>query len=194
MWRWCHTPFQSYRTQLRDYSDNIRFKFHFLLRETHKAVCAIRDCKKETLISIGEKNEINSRNCLPHHKRASTYFNTHKAAGLHLLALLARYYPMSDSVQCDEQYIVQKENPDFDRREQNEEIISSNCLPYHKRARNFRNAWSSPTTFAHYVFEILLNECEWAAWRAVLVTPRWRVKVQVKAASHFIKLCTSLLQ
>jgi hypothetical protein len=46
---------------------------------------------------------------------------------------------MGDSVQRDEQYRVQKENTDFERREQNEEIISSNCLPYHKRARTFRN-------------------------------------------------------
>jgi hypothetical protein len=29
-------------------SDNIRFKFHFLLREMQKGIRAIRDCKKET--------------------------------------------------------------------------------------------------------------------------------------------------
>ena len=46
IWRWCHTPFESYRTQLRDDNDNIRFMVRFLVRETHKAVCAIRDCKK----------------------------------------------------------------------------------------------------------------------------------------------------
>jgi hypothetical protein len=34
---------------------------------------------------------------------------------------------------------VQKENPDFERREKNEEIISRNCLPHHKRARTFIN-------------------------------------------------------
>jgi hypothetical protein len=34
---------------------------------------------------------------------------------------------------------LQKENPDFERREKNEEIISGNCLPYHKRARTFIN-------------------------------------------------------
>jgi hypothetical protein len=31
------------------------FKLGFRLRETHKAVCAIRDCKKKTLNSTGEK-------------------------------------------------------------------------------------------------------------------------------------------
>jgi hypothetical protein len=55
IWRWCHTPFQSYRPQLYKDSDNIRFKFHFLVRETHKAICAIRDCKKKTQILRGEK-------------------------------------------------------------------------------------------------------------------------------------------
>jgi hypothetical protein len=34
---------------------------------------------------------------------------------------------------------VQKENPDFERREKDEEIISRNCLPFHKRARTFIN-------------------------------------------------------
>jgi hypothetical protein len=33
----------------------ITFKFHFLLREMHKAVCAIGDYKKKTLILRGEK-------------------------------------------------------------------------------------------------------------------------------------------
>jgi hypothetical protein len=55
IWRWCHTSFQSYRTQLCNDSDNIGFKFHFLLKEMHKAVCAVRECKKKTLNSIGEK-------------------------------------------------------------------------------------------------------------------------------------------
>jgi len=39
IWRWCHTPFQSYRPQLRDDSDNIHFIFHLLVPETHKARC-----------------------------------------------------------------------------------------------------------------------------------------------------------
>jgi hypothetical protein len=33
-----------------------RFKLHFVLRETHKAVCAIRDSKNKTLNLRGEKN------------------------------------------------------------------------------------------------------------------------------------------
>jgi hypothetical protein len=58
-----------------------RFKLLFLLRETHKAVCAIRDCKRKTLNSTREKkDEIISRNCNPHHKKANTLKNTHKAA------------------------------------------------------------------------------------------------------------------
>jgi hypothetical protein len=51
-----------------------------------------------------KNEEIISRNCLPHHKRASTIINTHKAAQLHLLPKLSRYYPMSESVQRDEQW------------------------------------------------------------------------------------------
>jgi hypothetical protein len=46
-----------------------------------------------------KSEEIISRNCLPHHKRASTFINTHKAAPLHLLPMLSRYYAMSESVQ-----------------------------------------------------------------------------------------------
>ena len=103
IWMWCHTPFQSYRPQLCDDSNNIRFMFYFLVRETYKAVCAIRDCKKKTQISRGEKKneEIISKNCLPHHKRASSFTNTHKAAQLHFLPMLSRYSRMSESVQHD---------------------------------------------------------------------------------------------
>jgi hypothetical protein len=69
----------------------------------HKGVRAIRDCKKENPeFKRREKNEeIISRNCLPHHKKASTFINTHKAAPLHLFSMLSRYYPMSESVQRD---------------------------------------------------------------------------------------------
>jgi hypothetical protein len=48
-------PFQSYRPQLCDDSDNIHFMFYFLVRETYKALFAIRDCKNKTQISRGEK-------------------------------------------------------------------------------------------------------------------------------------------
>jgi hypothetical protein len=34
---------------------------------------------------------------------------------------------------------LRKENPEFERREKNEEIISRNCLPHHKRASTFIN-------------------------------------------------------
>jgi hypothetical protein len=101
IWMWCHTPFESYRPQLCYDNDNIHFMFHFLVRETYKAICAIRDCKKKTQISRGEKKneEIISRNCLPHHKRASSFKNTHEAVRLHFLPMLSRYSRMSKTVQ-----------------------------------------------------------------------------------------------
>jgi len=46
---------------------------------------------------------------------------------------------MSESVQDDEQWLSFKEYPNFESREKNEEIISSNCLPHHKRASSFMN-------------------------------------------------------
>jgi hypothetical protein len=103
----------------------------------HKAVCAIRECKKKTLTSREENEEIISRNCLPHHKKASTFFNTHKATPLYLLSMLSIYYAMSENVQRDGSRDCKKENPDFERREKNEEISSSNCLPHHKTASTF---------------------------------------------------------
>jgi hypothetical protein len=65
-----------------------------------------RDCKKENPdFERREKNEeIISRNCLPHHKRASAFINMHKAARLHLLRMLSRYYAVSESTQRDEQW------------------------------------------------------------------------------------------
>jgi hypothetical protein len=72
--------------------------------------------KKTPKFERREKNEeIIFRNCLPHHKRASTFINTHKAAQLHLLPMLSRY-AMSESVQRDSRD-CKKENPDFERRE-----------------------------------------------------------------------------
>jgi hypothetical protein len=104
IWRWCRTPFESYRPQLCGGSDNIRFIFNFLVRETHKAVCVIRGCKKKTQILRGEKKneEIISRNCQPHHKRASSFMNTYKAVRLHFLPMLSRYSRMSERVQHEE--------------------------------------------------------------------------------------------
>jgi hypothetical protein len=64
-----------------------------------------------------EKNEeIISRNCLPHHKRASTFPNTNKATPLYLFSMLSRYYAMSENVQRDGSRDCQKENPYFERR------------------------------------------------------------------------------
>jgi hypothetical protein len=83
--------------------ENIRFMFHFLVRETHKVVCANRDGVKKPHILRGEKNEeIISRNCLPHHKRASSFTNTHEAARLHFIPMFLRYSQMSGSVHHDE--------------------------------------------------------------------------------------------
>jgi hypothetical protein len=107
-----------------------------------------------------KNEEIISRNCLPHHKRASTFFNTHKAARLHLLTMLSRYFPMSDSVQRDEQFRMQKEIPDLERKEKNEEIISTNCLPYHKRARTFINTHE---TASLHLLAMLSSYCRMTA-------------------------------
>jgi hypothetical protein len=58
-----------------------------------------------------EKNEeIISRNYHPHHKRASTFTYTHKAAVLHLLPMLSRYYAMSECVQRNGSRDYKKEN------------------------------------------------------------------------------------
>jgi hypothetical protein len=48
--------------------------------------------------------KIISRNCLPHHKTASTFINMAKQARLHLLSMLSRYYAMSESMQHDDQW------------------------------------------------------------------------------------------
>jgi hypothetical protein len=85
----------------------ITFVSYFIssVPEAHKAACEIRDCKKKTQISRGEKkNEaIICRNCLPHHKRATSFVNTYKAARLHFLPMLSKYSLMSERVQHDKQ-------------------------------------------------------------------------------------------
>jgi hypothetical protein len=84
----------------------------------HKTVCEIRESKKKTLNSRGEKKEdIISRNSLQHHKRASTFINKHKEALLRLLPMLSRYYAMSECVQRDGSRDGKKETPAFERRE-----------------------------------------------------------------------------
>ena len=50
-----------------------------------------------------KKEAIICRNCLPHHKRVSSFMNTYKASLLHFLPMLSRYSRMSESVQHDEQ-------------------------------------------------------------------------------------------
>ena len=57
---------------------------------------------KNTQNSGAEKNEeIISSNCLPHHKRASSFTNKHEATRLHLLPKLSRYIRISERVQHD---------------------------------------------------------------------------------------------
>jgi hypothetical protein len=69
----------------------IRFvsSFKFLLREMHKSVRAIGDCKKETseFKRREKKEDIFYRNGLVHHTIASIFINTHKATRLHLLSM-----------------------------------------------------------------------------------------------------------
>jgi hypothetical protein len=86
-----------------------------------------------------KNKEIISRNCLPHHKRSSTFTNTNKAMPLYLLSMLSRYYAMSENVQRDSSRDCKKENPYFKRRKKKKEIISRNCLPHHKTASTFIN-------------------------------------------------------
>jgi hypothetical protein len=56
--------------------------------------------QKENLdIERREKNEeIISRNCLPHHKKASIFLHTDKAARLRLLPMFSRYYAICENV------------------------------------------------------------------------------------------------
>ena len=59
--------------------------------------------RKPKLRQQRKNEEIISSNCLPHHKRASSFTNKHEAARLHLLPMLSRYRRMSDSVHHDKQ-------------------------------------------------------------------------------------------
>jgi hypothetical protein len=76
--------------------------------------------KEDLDIERREKNEeIISRNCLAHHKTANIFINMHKAARLHLLTMLSRYYTMSENVQREGSKDCKKENPYFERRKKN---------------------------------------------------------------------------
>jgi uncharacterized Fe-S cluster protein YjdI len=95
--------------------------------------------RKPWLREERKNEEIISRKCLQHHKRASNFTNTHKAALLYLLPMLSRYYGMSDCVQRDGSRDLQKRNPWIRKGRKNEEIICRHCLSYHKKARTFVN-------------------------------------------------------
>jgi hypothetical protein len=114
--------------------------FISFLKRCIKPSVQLENAKRKPSLREERKNEeIISRNCLEHHKKTSTFINTHKAARLHLLSMLSRYYAMRENVQRDSSRDCKKENPDFEGREKNEEIISRNCLPHHKTARTFIN-------------------------------------------------------
>jgi len=60
--------------------------------------------KRKPKLREERKNEaIICSNCVPHHKRASTFVNMYMAARLHLLPMLSRYSQISETVQHDEQ-------------------------------------------------------------------------------------------
>ena len=59
--------------------------------------------RKPKLPGERKNGAIICRNFLPHHKRASSFMNTYKAARLHFLPMLSRYRRMSERVQHDEQ-------------------------------------------------------------------------------------------
>jgi hypothetical protein len=74
--------------------------------------------------------------------------------------MFSRYYAMSENVWRGGSGECKKENPDFGRREKNEEIISRNCLPHHKKAGTFFSTHkaTNPIEFALNVVGILSNE------------------------------------
>jgi len=77
--------------------------FISLLEKHIKQSVQLETAKRKPRFWEERKNEeIISRNCLPHHKRASSFTNTHEAVWLHFLPMLSRYSWMSESVQHDE--------------------------------------------------------------------------------------------
>jgi hypothetical protein len=77
--------------------------FISLLERQVKQSVQIETAKRNAKFRGERKNEeIISRNCLPHHKRASSFTNTHKAAQLHFIPIFSRYSWMSGSVHHDE--------------------------------------------------------------------------------------------
>ena len=86
--------------------------------------------------------EIISSNCLPHHKRSSSFTNKHEGPRLNFLPMLSRYRRMSESVHHDTHCSALQDcikKPKIRGQKKNEELISSNCLPHHMRASSFTN-------------------------------------------------------
>jgi hypothetical protein len=68
------------------------------------SVTAAEIAKKKTLISRGGKKMKKwFLETIPHHKKARIFINMHKATRLHFLSMSFRY-PMSESVQRDDQW------------------------------------------------------------------------------------------
>jgi hypothetical protein len=77
--------------------------FISLLERHTKPSLQLETAKRKPSFREERKNEeIISKNCLPHHKRASSFTNTDEATQLHFLPVLSRYSRMSESMQHDE--------------------------------------------------------------------------------------------
>ena len=84
----------------------ITFVSHFIssFQRPIKLPVKLGTAKRKPKLREERKNEaIVCMICLPHHKRASSFMNTYKAARLHFLPMLLRYSQMSERVQHDEQ-------------------------------------------------------------------------------------------
>ena len=111
-----------------------------LLEGRIKPSVKLETAKRKPKFESREQNEeLISSNCFPHLKRASSFMNKHEAARLHLLIMSSKYRRMSESMLHDNQWSPFKEYPNSGAEKKNEEIISSGCLPHHKRASSFTN-------------------------------------------------------
>jgi hypothetical protein len=78
--------------------------FISLFQRLIKPPMKLETAKRKPKLWEEKKNEaIICRNCLPHHKRASSFVNMYKTARLHFLLMLSRYSWMSERGQHDEQ-------------------------------------------------------------------------------------------
>ena len=74
--------------------------FISLLKRHIKPSVQLETAKRKPRFREEKKNEeIISRNCQIHHKRASSFTNTNEAVQLHFLPMLSRYSQMSKTVQ-----------------------------------------------------------------------------------------------